>query len=433
MTNQVIGVLGFTISLVMILLGAPVAVSLGVVGVIGFGLVNGWASAGFVLATAPFEGMSSYSLSVIPLFLMMGTLAARSGLAGDLYGAANALIGRFRGGLAIATIGACAGFGAICGSSLATVATIGRVALPEMRAAGYDDRLSSASVAAAGTLGVMIPPSVLLIIYGLLTETSIGKLFSAAIIPGLLATMLYALAVVVQVWLNPALATVSAPMKLRPRLRAIGAAWPAVTIFVVVIGGIQLGMFSPTEAAAIGAASTIAMVFVRSTLSSSLLTTVLQEVVEMTGTIFLIIVGAAIFTYFIETTGLAEFLVRIIGESGLSPMGVLLLVMVFYILLGCVMDSMSMIFLTIPIVFPMIQSLGFDPVWFGILVVTVAEIGLITPPVGMNLFVIQGIAPGLTSGIVIRGILPFLLADIVRLTLLIAVPAITLWLPLTMK
>ena len=428
MSDPVLGLIGFCLSLVLIGLGVPVAISLGFIGLTGFALVNGFTSAVFIASAAPFESLFPYSLSVIPLFLMMGVFSARCGLSTDLFLAANTLVGRFRGGLAMATIGACAGFGAICGSSLATVATIGRVALPEMRRAGYDDRLASASIAAGGTLGVMIPPSILLIIYGLLTEQSIGKLFSAAILPGLLAVSLYAAAVAVMVRLNPKLAG-PPPTDSRINWAHLRRAWPVAAIFTVVIGGIQGGLFSPTEAAAVGAAGAVLLAGFRRSLNRTALWASMYETVSMTGMIALIIVGAALFNAFVETTGLPQYLIAAVENSGLPPFGVLVLIILFYLVLGCFMDSMSMIMLTVPFVFPLITVLGFDPIWFGILVVTVAELGLITPPVGMNLFVIQGVAPGLASVTVMRGILPFIVADILRLAVIVLVPALSLYLP----
>lgn len=429
MPDPVIGLIGFAISLFLIAVGVPVALSLGVVGVVGYALTNGISGALFITASGPFEAMFPYSLSVIPLFLLMGVFSSSCGLSTDLFQAANAIVGRFRGGLAMATICACAGFGAICGSSLATVATIGRVALPEMRKAGYDDRLSSASIAAGGTLGVMIPPSILLIIYGLLTEQSIGKLFSAAIIPGILATALYAICVAISVRLNPKLISDAPQQTIANKWQSIRKAWPVAAMFTVVIGGIQLGVFSPTEAAAVGAAGAVLLAMARRSLDRKSLVSAMRETVELTGMIFFIIVGAVLFNFFIETTGLPQFLIAAVENSGFSSFGILVLIIIFYLVLGCFMDAMSMIMLTIPFVFPLITALGFDPIWFGILVVTVAELGLITPPVGMNLFVMQGVSRDLASKTVMRGIVPFILADIVRLALLIFVPALTLYLP----
>jgi tripartite ATP-independent transporter DctM subunit len=429
MSDPLIGIIGFVAALILIAFRVPIAVALGVVGAIGFGAINGFGVVGFVLGSGVFEAIFPYTLSVIPLFLLMGVAASRSGLSTDLFGAANAVVGRFRGGLAIATIGACAGFGAICGSSMATVATMGRVALPEMRAAGYDDRLSTASIAAAGTLGVLIPPSILLVIYGLLTEQSIGKLFSAAILPGVLSTVLYSLAVVAQVRLNPKLA---GPLSSRTKLLSTGSqrrALPVVMLFIVVIGGIQVGIFSPTEAAAVGAGGAILIAVFRRALTKSVIGMIARETVEMTGVIFFIMIGAALFNVFLETTGLPQFLVKSIEGASLNPLLVLLCVLAFYVVLGCFMDALSMILLTIPFVFPVILTLGYDPIWFGVIIVTVAELGLITPPIGMNLFIIQGVAGDLPSHTVMRGILPFIIADIIRLAILVAAPQIVLWLP----
>ncbi|MBJ3775021.1 TRAP transporter large permease [Acuticoccus mangrovi] len=433
MSDPLVGLLGFVVALALILVGMPVAVALGLVGAVGFAILNGVSGAAFVLASAPFEAMFPYTLSVIPLFLLMGVFAARCGLSRDLYSAADALVGRLRGGLALATIVASAAFGAICGSSLATVATIGRVAVPEMRAAGYDDRLSAASIAAGGTLGVLIPPSILLVIYGILTEQSIGALFSAAIIPGLLATLLYGLSVAIQVRLMPELAGPPRALGRRERRADVLAAWPAALIFAVAIGGIQFGLFSPTEAAAVGAAGALLVALARRALTRPILGAAVMEVVSTTGMVFFIIVGATLFNFFVETAGLPQYLVGAIAESGFSAGTVLLLVIVFYLVLGCFMDSMAMIFLTVPFIFPVVTAMGYDPIWFGILVVTVAEIGLITPPIGMNLFVLQGVAPDLASRTVMRGVVPFLIADAVRLALLVAVPSLALWLPSTMR
>jgi tripartite ATP-independent transporter DctM subunit len=429
MSDPLIGVIGFIVALILIEFRVPIAIALGVVGVIGFGVINGFDVVGFVLGSGVFEAIFPYTLSVIPLFLLMGVVASRSGLSTDLFGAANAAFGRFRGGLAIATIGACAGFGAICGSSMATVATMGRVALPEMRAAGYDDRLSTASIAAAGTLGVLIPPSILLVIYGLLTEQSIGKLFSAAILPGVLSTALYALAVVLQVRLNPKLAGLESFRSQQLSTGSQRRAFPVVMLFVAVIGGIQVGIFSPTEAAAVGAGGAILIALIRRALSKSVIGLIARETVEMTGVIFFIMIGAALFNVFLETTGLPQFLVKLIEEAALAPLLILLCVLAFYVVLGCFMDALSMILLTIPFVFPVILSLGYDPIWFGVIIVTVAELGLITPPIGMNLFIIQGVSGDLQSHTVMRGILPFIIADIVRLAILVAAPQIVLWLP----
>lgn len=432
MEASTIGVVGFIAALLLILLRVPVAIAMGMVGAIGFGVVNGFDSVAFIMGAAPFESVFPYTLSVVPLFLMMGVFAAHAGLSSSLFRGVNAFVGHFKGGLAMASIGACAGFGAICGSSLATAATMCRVALPEMRHHGYDDRLSSAAIAAGGTLGVLIPPSILLVIYGLLTEQSIGRLFAAALIPGILATLLYMGAVAVQVRRNPTLGPAAERFSWAERFATLRDIWPVIALFTLVIGGIYIGLFSPTEAAAVGAFGAVLLAFARKALTKLVFVECLRETAQITGMIFLILIGAAVFNYFIETTNLPQLLIGIVENRGLSPIVVLLLLMLFYVVLGCFMDALSMILLTVPFVFPLIAALGLDPIWFGVLLVTVAELGLITPPVGMNLFVIQGVAGDMPLETVARGVIPFLVADIIRLAILVMVPALALWLPSVM-
>jgi tripartite ATP-independent transporter DctM subunit len=429
MEGPLLGLIGFIAALLLILLRWPVAIAMGVVGAVGFGLTNGFFGVDFVLASAAFEAIFPYSLSVVPLFVAMGVFAARAGLSGALFAAVHAYVGRLRGGLALATVGACAGFGAICGSSLATAATMCRVAYPEMRARGYDPGLAAASIAAGGTLGVLIPPSILLVIYGLLTEQSIGALFAAALLPGLLATALYMLAVAVALRLQPDLAPPGVPVDRAERRRTLRQVWPVGLLFFVVIGGIYGGIFSPTEAAAVGAVGAALLAWARGQLSRWVLADCVGETARITGMIFLVLIGAAIFNYFMETTGLAQALLAWIEAVGLGPISAMLLILLFYIVLGCFMDSLSMILLTVPFVFPVVTALGWDPLWFGIVVVTVAELGLITPPVGMNLFVIQGTAQDLDMATIVRGLPPFILADLLRLLILLAFPGLALWLP----
>lgn len=429
MSGGMIGFLGFALALGLIALGFPVAVAMAVVGVGGFWLLNGWTGAAFILGSSPFEAIFPYSLSVVPLFVMMGVFAARAGLSRSLFDMVNSFLGHVRGGLAVTAIGACALFGAICGSSLATVATMGRVAIPEMKRHGYADSLSSASIAAGGTLGVLIPPSILLVIYGILTQTSIGQLFIGAIIPGILGAVLYGLAIVARVRMAPHLAPPVPRSTWAMRLRSIGRVWGVVLLFGLVIGGIYLGWFSPTEAAAVGAVGAFVLAVISRELTRQALKESVRETAALTGMIFFILIGASLFNYFLETTGLPAALIRLIEDSGLGPTAVLVLIMLFYIVLGCFMDAMSMILLTVPFLAPVAAALGFDMVWFGILIVTVAEIGLITPPIGMNLFVVQATQPGLSQRVVVQGILPFILADVVRLVILASFPILALWLP----
>ncbi|EKV26647.1 TRAP-type C4-dicarboxylate transport system, large permease component [Caenispirillum salinarum AK4] len=429
MSGSLLGFIGFGAALGLIALGFPVAVAMAVVGVAGFWWLNGWTGAAFILGSSPFEAIFPYSLSVVPLFVMMGVFAARAGLSRSLFEMVNSFLGHIRGGLAVTAVGACAIFGAICGSSLATVATMGRVAIPEMNRHGYHGSLSSASIAAGGTLGVLIPPSILLVIYGILTQTSIGQLFIGAIIPGIIGAVLYGLAIIFRVKFAPDLAPPTPRATWRQRLTSVRRIWGVALLFALVIGGIYVGWFSPTEAAAVGAVGAFVLAVISRELTRKSLWDAVRETAALTGMIFFILIGASLFNYFLETTGLPAALINGIEASGLSPTMVLILIMLFYVILGCFMDAMSMILLTVPFLAPVALSLGFDMVWFGILVVTVAEIGLITPPIGMNLFVVQATQPGLTQRMVVRGILPFILADVVRLVILASIPALALWLP----
>lgn len=423
------GALGFALTLVLIALGLPVAVAMAVVGIAGYWWVNDWFGTAYVLGSAPFESVFPYSFSVIPLFVMMGVFASRAGLSRSLFDMINGFFGHLRGGLAVSSVGASAMFGAICGSSLATVATIGRVAMPEMRRHGYDDSLSASAVAAGGTLGVLIPPSILLVIYGLLTQSSIGQLFMAAIIPGILGAVFYAIAIVLRVRMRPELAPPAARTGWADRLRLFGRVWQVLALFALVIGGIYAGWFSPTEAAAVGAVGAFALAALAGRLSLSVLRESMRETAALTGMIFFILVGAGLFNNFLESTGLPRQLVMLIEGTSLTPTTVLILILVFYLVLGCFMDAMSMILLTVPLLAPVAVGLDINLILFGILVVTVAEVGLITPPVGMNLFVVQGTVKNLKLGRIVRGITPFIVADIIRLALLVAFPALALWLP----
>jgi tripartite ATP-independent transporter DctM subunit len=428
--DPVLGVLGFVAALVLIAFGVPVAISMGAIGFLGYWYLAGWSGAAYVLGSSPFESIFPYSFSVIPLFVMMGVFASHAGLSRSLFAAINAFIGHRKGGLAVTSVAASAFFGAICGSSLATVATIGRVALPEMKRHGYADSLATATVAAGGTLGVLIPPSILLVVYGLLTQTSIGQLFIAALLPGILGALLYAGAIMVKVRMDPSLAPQAERTAWVERFRLIGRIWQVILLFAVVIGGIYLGWFSPTEAAAVGAVGAFVLALFSGGLNRETLRASVSETAALTGMIFFILVGAALFNFFLENTGLPQMLIEQIRSAGLGPTTVMVLILVFYIVLGCFMDSMSMILLTVPLLAPVAMELDFNLVWFGIVVVTVAEIGLITPPIGMNLFVVQAAAGNLPQSTVVRGILPFILADLLRLALLVVFPMIVLWLPM---
>ena len=428
MSGAALGLFGFCVVIALIMLRLPVAIAMGVVGVAGVTFTTGWSAAGFMLGRSAFEAAFPYSLSIVPLFVAMGVFAAHAGLSRSLYSFVATLIGQVRGGMAMATIGACTIFGAICGSGIATAATMGRVALPEMKRLGYSDSLASASVAAGGTLGVMIPPSILFVIYGLMTEQSIGKLFLSGILPGLVGMLLYLAAVRYSVGRDPKAGPAGPRHSWSERLTALAGIWKVLLLFVVVLGGMYVGVFSPTEAAAVGAFGALLVSWVSGTLTLANFKSSLSETATTTGMIFMILIGAGIFNYFIETTGLTDALLDWINHLGLSRWTVIFILMLFYIVLGALMDEISMILLTVAPAFKLITSLDFDPIWFGVMLVTVCEIGMIVPPVGINLFVIQGVG-NLPMATVVRGIVPFAVADTVRLFLICLFPWLATWLP----
>ncbi|WP_085902676.1 TRAP transporter large permease [Kiloniella majae] len=429
MASSTIGLIAFVALFGLIAIRVPIAIAMGIVGMVGGLIINGFDSVAFIMGSVPFESIFPYSLSVIPLFILMGVFSSKAGLSRALYDAAHAFIGHYKGGLAMATVGACAAFGAICGSSLATAATMCRVAMPEMRRRNYDDGLASATIAAGGTLGVLIPPSVIMVIYAILTEQSIGRLFAAALIPGILATILYMLAVRIKTARNPDLAPADEPVDWSGRIASMLNVWPVILLFTVVIGGIYAGWFSPTEAAAIGAIGAFILALLKRKMDRRTFIECLEETASSTGMIFMILIGTAVFNYFVETTGLPQALVAYVSELGWNEYTILILLIIFYVILGCFMDALSMILLTLPFVYPLITNMGFDPIWFGVIMVSVVEVGLITPPVGMNLFIIMAGTPGLKLQTISRGVVAFLMADVVRLALLILFPALSLWLP----
>jgi tripartite ATP-independent transporter DctM subunit len=432
MEGPALGALGFGAVIVLIFLRVPVAIAMGLVGTVGFAYTNGIQSLGFVLGKTAFDMVFPYDLSIVPLFIMMGVFAAHAGLSKSLYSFVAAFVGRMRGGLAIATIGACAIFGSVCGSAIATAATMGRVAMPEMRRLGYRDSLSSAAVAAGGTLGVMIPPSIMFALYGLMTEQSIGKLFISGILPGLLGMGLYMATVWLVTLRNPALGPPGPVLSWAEKMKSVREVWRVLLLFAVVLGGMYFGWFTPTEAAAVGAFGAVLLSWLGGHLSRKVVRDCMVETTTTSAMIFMILIGAGVFNFFLDATGLNEALTSYVEQLGLNRWLVMFLLMVMYIILGALMDEISMILLTVVPVFKLVTSLGFDPIWFGVMLVTVCEIGLIVPPVGMNLFVLQSVA-GLPLTTVVRGIVPFVGADILRLLLLCFFPAIATWLPSLMR
>lgn len=421
--------IGFVVVFSLILFQVPIATALGLVGFLGYVALSGMTPALSMVATVTRDSTLVYSLIVLPLFVLMGNLVAGAGISGELFRAAQALIGRRRGSLAMATVAACGAFGAICGSSVATAATMGKVAIPSMRRLGYADSLSAASVAAGGTLGILIPPSIIMVVYGVATQTHIGMLFAAGIVPGLIAIAGYLAAVQWSVWRNPAIAPVATESERLQVPELVRALWPVAAIFVVVMGGIYGGLFTSIEASGIGAVAALLFALTRHNLKLRDVLAIFVDTAQTSAMMFAIILGAALFGEFVNKTGVHEGLLQVVQGSGLPPYGVILLMVVLYILLGSVLESLSMILLTVPIFFPIIKALGYDPVWFGILIVVVVEVGLIHPPIGVNLFVIRSVMPDIPMMTVVRGVIPFIVADLLRIFLIASVPTITLWLP----
>ena len=409
--------------------GLPLAFALGLVGYFGFSAIIGFSPAGAMIAQTTWDTLTSYSLSVLPLFLLMGNLVNRAGMSRELYDASNAMVGHRRGGLGMATILACGGFSAVCGSSLATAATMSSIALPSMRRFGYSDALSTGSVAAGGTLGILIPPSVIMVVYGSMTETSIGKLFIAGLIPGLLGVMLYSAAIAVVTAIDPKAGPAGPRLDWKARWVAVRKVWTTLALFSLVIGGIYLGVFTPTEAAGVGAAGAFILAVARGSMDVRSFIEILTSTARMTAILMSVLVGALIFSNFINVAGVPLAFVEMVKSSGLSSFSVLLVVILFYLFLGCVFDSLAMILLTIPVFFPLIMELGYDPVWFGVMIVVVVEISLITPPIGMNIFIIKSIAKDIPITTIYKGVIPFVIADFIRLALIVLLPAIVLYLP----
>jgi tripartite ATP-independent transporter DctM subunit len=435
LSNLEIGIWSFPILLLMIFVRLPIGLAMLLCGIVGTWLVTGtWNPILAKLKAETYSTFSSHSLSIIPLFLLMGQFAGLGGMSQSLFRAANAWMGHRRGGVAMAAIGACAGFGAICGSSLATAATMAQVALPELRRYGYSGSLATGALAAGGTLGILIPPSIVLVIYAILAEQNIAKLFMAAFVPGILAAIGYMIAVSIYVRLYPESAGDSPRQPYGERFRALFDVWPVLLVFFLVVGGIYFGWFTPTEAAAIGAAGTGLIAFVNGGLTGRTFMDSVLATAIATAMIFFIVFGASMYNGFLALSQVPQEMAAVIVEAGFNPWIVLTIILLLYLVLGCVMDSLSMILLTIPIFFPIVSALdyGLGPeefaIWFGIIVLIVVEVGLITPPVGMNLFVINSMAKDTPISATYRGVTPFVMSDMVRTVILVLFPSISLFL-----
>jgi C4-dicarboxylate transporter DctM subunit len=428
-TSDLVALGGFIALFAMMLLRIPIGIAMALTGVGGFAAIAGLGPALNLLAISPVRTVTDFNLGLIPMFVLMGVFATASGMSRELFRAGHAWLGRYKGGLALATIGACGGFAAICGSSVATAATMSNIAFPEMRRFGYRDDIATGVIAAGGTLGILIPPSVVLAVYGFITEQDIGRLFIAGIVPGLLAVGLYMLTV--RIAYGRALPR-GTPTAWPERVGSLRGIWAVMLLFVLIIGGIYMGVVTPTEAAAAGAVLTAVIGLLRRRLSARTLVACLVEALRTSVAIFTILIGALLFGYFLAITQTPQKITSFLVALELGRYGTLALILAFFLLMGCVLDAMAMIILLVPIVFPVIQTLGFDPIWFGVIVVMTVELGLITPPVGMNVFVINSIIPDVNLLAVFRGVAPFILTDILRLALLVAFPWLVLFLPQTM-
>jgi tripartite ATP-independent transporter DctM subunit len=433
MSSLLISALGFAVMMALILVRVPIAVSMALVGVGGTAALSGWGPAFAILKQGPIERASSYTLLVVPLFILMGYLAFEGGLSRNLFRAANAWLGHWRGGLAMATVAGCAGFGAICGSSVATGATMCSVALPEMRRYRYADSLSTGSIAAGGTLGIMIPPSVIFVLYGIMTEQSIGKLLLSGVLPGIVETALFVIAIALVTAWRPSLGAPGPKATLRERLVATWQIWQVLVLFLIVIGGIYAGLATPAESAAFGAVGALLFGLGKRTLGWRGLLSALDQTVRTTGMVFFIVIGADLFGYFMALSQMPMALAAWLGQMKVAPVVVLWAIIVTYILLGALMDELAMILLTVPIFFPVITAVGYDPIWFGTVIVVVVQIGLVAPPIGLNVFVIGGMARDVPLWTIYRGVMPFLAGMIVLLILLTLWPGLALLLPSTMK
>ena len=429
MSSDAIAILGFVILFVLMLLRVPVGMAMGLVGVSGFAYLTSGGPALKIVGHTTMRTVTDFNFAVVPLFLLMGAFASTSGMSRELFRAANSFLGHLRGGLGMATIAACAAFAAICGSSVATAATFSKVAYPEMRRFGYPQSFATGVIAAGGTLGIMIPPSTVFAIYGLITEQDVGKLLIAGIIPGILATAMYIATITIIGIARPGFLPAGPAAPTKERIAALGNVWATLLLFAFVIGGLYGGLFTATEAAGAGAGGAFLIGLARGRLSRDDILRSLLETTRTTAAVFTILIGALLFGYFLTITQTPQKVTEFLTGLGIGRYGVLALIMLMYLVLGCLMDALAMIILTVPIIFPVIKELGFDPIWFGVIIVMTVELGLIHPPVGMNIFVIKSVIEDVKISTIFYGVMPFIVTDILRLIILIMFPAIALYLP----
>jgi tripartite ATP-independent transporter DctM subunit len=429
LSNDVVAILGFFILFLLMLLRVPVGMAMGLVGVVGYSYIAGAGPALKLVGQTSMRTVTDYTFGVIPMFMLMGAFVSVSGVSKELFKAANAFIGHLRGGLGVATILACGGFAAICGSSVATAATFSAVAYPEMRRFGYPQSFSAGVIAAGGTLGAMLPPSTVLAVYAILTQQDIGKLFMAGVGPGLLAMMMYVVTIVIIVFVRPDWLPSHKAENKGAKLEGLKNVWAPLVLFVFVIGGLYGGFFTPTEAGGVGATGAFILGVLRGKLDKAGIKEALLSATRTSAAVFTVLIGALIFGYFLTITQTPQRLTELLTGLGLGKYGVLALIMLMYLVLGCLMDAMAMIILTVPIIFPVIVQMGFDPIWFGVIIVMTVELGLIHPPVGMNVFVIKSVIKEVSFSTIFKGVLPFVVTDLLRLLILILFPVIALWLP----
>ena len=429
MSPDSVAILGFVALFALMLLRVPVGMAMGLVGVAGYAYMNGGAPALKLIGQTSMRTVTSYQFGVIPMFLLMGAFVSASGVSRELFRAANTLVGHWRGGLGLATVFACGGFAAISGSSVATAATFSTVAYPEMRRYGYPQSFATGVIAAGGTLGAMLPPSTVLAVYALITQQDVGKLFRAGILPGLLALVMYLATIALITRVRPDFLPTVPKAPRAERLKSLGDIWAPLLLFAFVIAGLYGGMFTPTEAGGVGACGAFILGVMRGRLGKTEIRASLLQATRTAAAVFTVLIGALLFGYFLTITQVPQKVTEFLTGLGIGAYGVLAIIMVMYLILGCLMDAMAMIILTVPIIFPVVTALGFDPIWFGIIIVMTVELGLIHPPVGMNVFVIKSVIPDVSFSSIFKGVLPFIATDILRLIILIAFPIIALWLP----